>query len=372
MSADLISSAANPAGAASPVPYFCARLRDLALIEIAGADAVSFMHGQLTQDVAGLPAGQAALAGYCTPKGRLLATMVLWHAPAGTEAPALYALVKADIAQALVKRLSMYVLRAKAKLRLLDAPIAGLAPRTDDNPLPLPDAGSTRQAALPPGAALAELPADPQAWTLVSTGAGVFIAAPKAPGCGPRWWWIGAAAAPGGADANRAQGEAAADDGTTADTGTDAQAEAWRALDIAAGLPWVSAATQDLFIPQTLNLDLIGGVNFTKGCYPGQEIVARSHYRGTVKRRMAGGVIDAAIPAAAQLAGRDTYDAGRPDSPSGRVIDAAASAGKTMLLMEVQLGDLAGAAYRLGAADGPEIALQALPYEISPAAQADA
>src|SRR3546814_3190939 len=65
----------------------------------------------------------------------------------------------------------------------------------------------------------------------------------------------------------------------------------WQADDIAAGLPWVQAATQDLFIPQTLNLDLIDGVSFTKGCYPGQEVVARSHYRGTVKRRTAYGVV---------------------------------------------------------------------------------
>lgn len=379
----------SPAGSSSPASRFCARLRDLAVIEISGADAVSFMHGQLTQDVAGLPAGRAALAGYCTPKGRLLATMVLWNAPADAEPPALYAMVKADIAQALVKRLSMYVLRAKAKLRLTGMPVSGLVPHVAaGGPLPALAAGTGPETQLPPDAALAALPADPQPWSSASNDSGVFIAAPAADGCGPRWWWIGPerpqdeAAASGpqdGAAANPPQGQspssAAANPsqgGAAAAVGADANAEAWRALDIAAGLPWISAATQDMFIPQTLNMDLIGGVNFTKGCYPGQEIVARSHYRGTVKRRMAGGVIDTALPQAAQLAGRDTYDAGRPDSPAGRVVDAAAAAGKTALLMEVQLADLAGAAYRLEAADGPAIALQALPYDMAPAAQADA
>lgn len=376
MSADTNSPAVSPARASNPASRFCARLRDLAVIEISGADAVSFMHGQLTQDVAGLPAGRAALAGYCTPKGRLLATMVLWHAPAGAEPSVLYAMVKADIAQALVKRLSMYVLRAKAKLRLTGMPVSGLAPHSAAGG-PLPAAGTGPEAQLPPDAALAALPADPQPWSLTSNDSGVFIAAPAADGCGPRWWWVGPerpqgeAAASGSQDgtaANQSQGQPQSD--AAADAGT--HAEAWRALDIAAGLPWISAATQDMFIPQTLNMDLIGGVNFTKGCYPGQEIVARSHYRGTVKRRMAGGVIDAALPQAAQLAGRDTYDAGRPGSPAGRVVDAAAAAGKTALLMEVQLADLAGAIYRLEAADGPAIALRALPYDMAPAAQADA
>lgn len=378
MSADMNSPAVNPARASNPASRFCARLRDLAVIEISGADAISFMHGQLTQDVAGLPPGRAALAGYCTPKGRLLATMVLWQAPAGAEPPALYAMLKADVAQALVKRLSMYVLRAKAKLRLTGAPVCGLVPdAAAGNSLPAPAAGTEPDAQLPPEAALAALPADPQPWSLVSGDSGVFIAAPAADGCGPRWWWIGPehprdkAAASGlqdGTAANQSQDQPPG--GAAAAAGAGPHAEAWRALDIAAGLPWISAATQDMFIPQTLNMDLIGGVNFTKGCYPGQEIVARSHYRGTVKRRMAGGAIDAALPQAAQLAGRDTYDAGRPDSPAGRVVDAAAAAGKTVLLMEVQLADLACAAYRLEAADGPAIALQALPYEIAAPEQA--
>jgi folate-binding protein YgfZ len=383
MSADQNSPVVNPAGASGPAFRFCARLHDLAVIEIAGADAVSFMHGQLTQDVAGLPAGRAALAGYCTPKGRLLATMVLWRAPEGAEPPALYAMVKADIAQALVKRLSMYVLRAKARLRLAGAPVCGLVPVAAAGG-PLPAAGTGPGALLPSDAALAALAADPQPWSLVSNDAGIFIAAPLADGCGPRWWWIGpedahgeaagasGAAPAGGAQDGAARPEAPSDAAAGTASGTDAQAEAWRALDIAAGLPWVCAATQDMFIPQTLNLDLIGGVNFTKGCYPGQEIVARSHYRGTVKRRMAGGAIDAALPQAARLAGRDTYDAGRPDSPAGRVVDAASAAGGTVLLMEVQLADLGGAAYRLEAADGPAIALRALPYEIAAPEQAGA
>src|SRR5690606_1598918 len=133
----------------------------------------------------------------------------------------------------------------------------------------------------------------------------------------------------------------------------------------------------DVFIPQTLNLDLIDGVSFSKGCYPGQEVVARSHYRGTVKRRMAYGVISAAVDIdAATLPGSDTFDAQDPQNPVGRIINAAkteaanphadepAMATTVHVLMEVQLADLGRADFRLGSADGPVIELRALPYSI--------
>src|SRR5690606_13248969 len=100
-----------------------------------------------------------------------------------------------------------------------------------------------------------------------------------------------------------------------------------------------------------------------KGCYPGQEVVARSHYRGTIKRRMAYGIarVDAAAGA---LAGSDIFDAARPESPSGRVVNAAVHQGETHLLIEVHLADLGTAEYRLGAVDGPPIGIQPLPYAI--------
>ena len=94
----------------------CAPLDDFLVISASGADALTFLHGQLTQDVTGLPADAARLAGYCTAKGRLLATLLMWRAApgAGDEAPQLYALLRQDLSQALLKRLSMFVLRAKA------------------------------------------------------------------------------------------------------------------------------------------------------------------------------------------------------------------------------------------------------------------
>ncbi|MBC2769477.1 YgfZ/GcvT domain-containing protein [Pusillimonas minor] len=309
-------------------------LADFAVIEAVGDDTAGFLQGQLSNDIAGLAPGQACLAAYCTPKGRMLASMVVWQV-AGTEAPTYRALIRHDIAPAIVKRLSMFVLRAKVKLSLLPAVVQGVSCTTP---------GAVPTAAAP---AAASWPKQAAPYTVVDTPSGAFIAAPCANHGQARWWHI--------------------DTSTSAPNGTDlAAASAWHAADIAAGLPWVELATQDMFIPQTLNFDLIGGVSFTKGCYPGQEVVARSHYRGTVKRRMARGqvALDPAYATPGIVPGTDTFHAGAPDSPVGRIVNAVVVNGLAHVLLEVQLADLGQADLRVGAADGPAIVLQDLPYAI--------
>ncbi len=319
---------------------FLAPLDDLAVIEITGPDAAAFLHGQLTHDVTGLKPDAARLAGYCTAKGRLLGSMMIWSAQKD-ETCVLYALIKADIAPAVVKRLSMYVLRAKVTLQLSSSKVLGV---TVDKSLAGEATDSTdilKQAAV--------ISAQQQVGDVVRTAAGAWVAAPSANADTTRWWLVASdsdsLAAPNAADAVAA-------------------GECWRAADIAAGLPWVVAAIQDVFIPQTLNLDLIDGVSFTKGCYPGQEVVARSHYRGTVKRRMAYGIVTGLDEGNADtLPGVDIYNFQKPDAPCGRIVNAA-SCGAMHVLMEVQLSDLPTADFRLGKADGPAIKLQPLPYQV--------
>ncbi|OZI60979.1 CAF17-like 4Fe-4S cluster assembly/insertion protein YgfZ [Bordetella genomosp. 11] len=312
-----------------------ADLPTLQWISAGGADAIEFLHGQLTQDVQALAADNAALAGYCTAKGRLLATLVMWRAApdaaAAADAPRLHALVRADVADALLKRLRMFVLRAKVTLSSTAGHVSGVW--TDADPAALETAA---------GGALPR-----QAWRRAELPSGTWIAAPSAQG--QRWWWI----------ASPAQWEAA--------TGLRAALESgdpriWQAGDLAAGIPWVGAATQDLFIPQTVNLDLAGGVSFTKGCYPGQEVVARSHYRGTVKRRMAYGIVPGQ-DASAIAAGADIYDATQPNEPCGRVVDAA-GVPDAAILFETSLAALATGNLRLGSTDGPAIRPQPLPYAL--------
>lgn len=315
-----------------------APLEDFLVFSASGADALTFLHGQLTQDVTGLPQDAARLAGYCTAKGRLLATLVMWRAAPGgaDDAPQLYGMVRQDLAQALLKRLSMFVLRAKAKLAPMPLHVAGVT------------ASATEAAALE--VAAGALPREP--WQRADLPSGTWIAAPSAD-ARLRWWWI----------ASDQQLEQSA---ALAGVLGLASAAQWHAADLAAGIPWIMAATQDVFIPQTVNLDLIQGVSFTKGCYPGQEVVARSHYRGTVKRRMAFGTIADAAVQGQTLAGVDVYDATQPGEPTGRIVDAASEPGVVSVLFETTLAALPEGDLRLGAADGPRISAAPLPYSITP------
>ncbi|ARP90525.1 folate-binding protein YgfZ [Bordetella genomosp. 9] len=324
---------------AGRAPAYCAVLPAFQVIAASGADAIEFLHGQLTQDVRGLAADSAALAGYCTAKGRLLATLVMWRPateapdrPDDADTPRLHALVRADVAEPLLKRLRMFVLRAKVKLAAAPLRVAGVWTQGD---------GAALEAAA--GGALPRQP-----WRRAELASGAWIAAPAAQGL--RWWWIAT-------DAQIRAAEAALRPALS-----EGSPDAWLAADLAAGLPWVGTPTQDLFIPQTVNLDLIGGVSFTKGCYPGQEVVARSHYRGTVKRRMAYGIV-AGRSGGDIPAGTDVFDATDPNEPCGRIVDAA-GAGDTAVLFETTLSALSSGRLRLGSADGPAIDVRPLPYPL--------
>jgi len=293
-------------------------LPDLAVLQCQGADAVAFLHGQLSNDIANMPPTEARLAAYCNAKGRVLATLVVWREPEDAH-DTCYALVKADIADALVKRLSMFVLRAKVTIRVVARTVIGEV------------------------AALAQ--DAPPAWHLVRNAGYMRIQAPSADPTHSRCWCIGpiTETAPNPDASN-----------------TDTQQHAWHAADIAAGLPWISAAHQALYIPQTLNLDLLGAISFTKGCFPGQEVVARSHYRGTVKRRMAYGT---ATHGQITL-GMDVFHATGDAHPCGRVINLARIGPMWHALLEVQLADVPAADFRLGGVDGAPVTLHALPYAI--------
>lgn len=319
-----------PARANAPT---CAALDGFRVISATGDDALSFLQGQLTQDVAGMAVGEARLAGYCTAKGRLLATLAMWRAetePVVADAR-WYALVRADLADALIKRLSMFVLRAKARLALAPLNIAGVQCAPGQVDAVQAAAGGT-------------LPVMP--WQRVDLATGTWISAPVGAAAQDlRWWWL----------ASDAQLEAS---GGLAQVLSQGDVQAWQAADLAAGLPWIGSLTQDMFIPQTVNLELAGGVSFTKGCYPGQEVVARSHYRGTVKRRMAYGQLTDA--GAAAQPGADVYDTAHPHEPSGRVVDAAGPA----LLFETTLSSLPAGDLRLGTVDGPRIQVLPLPYAL--------
>ncbi|MCY4744116.1 folate-binding protein [Pelomonas sp. UHG3] len=283
------------------------RLHDWGVIRAAGADAASFLHGQLTQDFALLGRDHARLAGFCTAKGRLLATLVGWK-PADDE---ILLALPAETLAATLKRLSMFVLRAKCKLSDASAEFAiyGLL-----------------------GTPAAE------AWTLARDGDAVQIALP------------------GATRALRVQPQAA-----PAPAGTEIAAEAWAAAEAEAGMAWVRGATVEAFVPQMINFEVLGGVSFKKGCYPGQEIVARSQYRGTLKRRLQVFETDAAASV-----GQEIFHSADPEQPAGVVAGCGSRDGRTVIAAEIKLAALDGGSLHLGHAGGAALMPRALPYEIPP------
>ena len=294
------------------------RLDDWGVICASGPDAAAFLNGQLTQDMLHLDGTQARLAGYCSPKGRLLASFVAWRSADDEIALA----CSADLLPATLKRLSMFVLRAKCKLVDASERLAlyGLAgPQAD---------------ALVGSTAMTE-------WSMVARGDVRIVRLPTVDGVS-RYLWIGA-------DAPMLPA---------------LEASAWRWLEVRSGLPRIVAATVDQFVPQMLNYELLGGVNFKKGCYPGQEVVARSQYRGTLKRRTY--LLDGA---AALQPGQEVFHSADPGQPAGMVVLAAsADPERHAALVELKISALDGGTLHAGAADGPLLRPAALPYALEPLA----
>jgi folate-binding protein YgfZ len=302
-----------------------APLAHLAALGFDGEDACAFLQGQLSCDVQGLDAGRATLGCYCSPQGRMLASFVLWR-----DADAYRMALAADIAGAVQKRLQMFVLRAKVRIALLD-----------DTTVLLGVAGHGGAEALRDVAGAAPIERLSVLHTTHATAIGLstdrFLVAARSESAPDLWERLVARLTPVGS-------------------------AAWQWLDVVAGMPLVTAPTQDRFIPQMANFELIGGVDFRKGCYTGQEVIARTQYRGTVKRRLylahvAGGAPGAGDPVVGDAEG---------DSAGGTIVNAAnAPGGGFDVLAVLQSAAVGVADLRLGAADGPRLEIRPLPYAIA-------
>ncbi|MCG5539770.1 MULTISPECIES: CAF17-like 4Fe-4S cluster assembly/insertion protein YgfZ [unclassified Halorhodospira] len=221
------------------------------VVAVTGEEAGDFLQRILTADIPAADDARSVLAGLCTPKGRLLALarVIPWDDG--------YRLVlPEDTAAETVARLQMYVLRSRVTVHAPDMQWRLLRA-----------AGPTARSLL---ARWSERPM-PEAEGVVRSGEVAIIRLPGAP---ERYWVVGPAA------------PVAAVEGVLAEHLPPTDEETWRALEILAGQPEIRAPGRELFIPQMVNLDRLGGVSFSKGCFPGQEVVARAHYRGKVKQRM--------------------------------------------------------------------------------------
>jgi len=312
---------------------FFAPLTDYGLIAASGADAASFLHNQLTNDVLQLPADAARLAGYCTAKGRLLATMLVWRM--GDD---ILLMLPNELLPATLKRLQMFVMRAKAKLRDASAEYAIVA-------LAGQYANPTLATHLP------QINHTPYAKTESSHGC--LIGLPDADGV-ERALWIAPIA------------QAIAAWPALQSALTPAAASSWQLTEIEAGTPWVTQATLEQFVPQMINFELIGGVNFKKGCYPGQEIVARSQYLGKLKRRM----LRAEVDAPSLTAGTEVFSVADPEQACGMIVNAQKNTrGKYDCLVEIKTALVEQGPVHLGSTGGAALHFVALPYALGGAAE---
>jgi folate-binding protein YgfZ len=286
-----------------------AALAHLGVIAVEGEEAASFLQGQLTQDFALLQPHEARLAAYCTAKGRMLASFVGYR-PSPDQ---ILLVTSRDILAPTLKRLSMFVLRAKAKLRdaSADFDLWGLA------------GGAARDAGEP--------------WKLARQGDSALVTLYPADGQ-PRQLCI----APAGS---------AKPEGGALDAGL------WQWGEVRSGVATITAPIVEAFVPQMLNYESIGGVNFKKGCYPGQEVVARSQFRGTLKRRAY-----LAHSASSLAAGQELFHESDPAQPCGIVAQAAAAPGGGFdATVSIQIA-AANGAIAAGSAQGAAVAISPPPY----------
>ncbi|MBL8522686.1 MAG: folate-binding protein YgfZ [Betaproteobacteria bacterium] len=304
-------------------PVICDLSHD-GLILVSGEDAAAFLHAQLCNDVQALSEGQAHWNGWCSPKGRLLATFLLWRGRQGY-----FLQLPRTLQAAIQKRLQMFVLRSKVTL----ADVSGDWVRFGIG-------GHDADALLTE--VLGEVPAMPMATVHTQDGRLIRMSP------------------------QRFEFVAAADDALKlwrqlTPRAKPVGAPVWDALAIRDGVLTVVPATQDAFVPQMANFELIGGLSFKKGCYPGQEIVARTQYRGILKRRLARVHIDAPTV----NVGDSLFSAEFGDQAAGTVAAAAPSSKCGFdALVVAQIEGLKTNSLRLGALDGPAAAIQPLPYAV--------
>jgi folate-binding protein YgfZ len=318
------------------------QLNNWSVITVTGPDATDFLQNQLTNSVKSIQpitSGMVAtahtqnrFAGYCSAKGRLMASFWISRinikSELGEEVPQYHLLISSDLAQTLSKRLSMFVLRSKVKVidqtdqfkvyGLLNVAQSGVA---------------LLEKVITTGINVAELPAvnangiNYQRYLLI---------------CSPD------------------------EETQIADicSNNNLATETWNWLEVQSGIPRVTQSTYEQFVPQMINMESLKGIDFQKGCYPGQEVVARSQYRGTIKRRLQIGHINIDTDVAV---GTEIYHSEDPSQPCGMVVLSASHPNISQRIdiqAECKLEALDHGSIHLGSVDGPTIQFATLPYPL--------
>jgi len=333
---------------AAAAGHVLADLSDFSLIRARGDDTLNFLNGQLSNDIRQLDATHSQLASWCSPKGRMMVVFRLFRRPwmdkcrerqdveSGRRDNDTLLQLPATLLENTLKRLRMFVMRAKVTLENVDTELVGIGLSGPDAKKILTDAAGFA----PGGDNGCETREDVTITSLPGPHPRYEIIAPTA-AAEKLWERLKSKAIPVGP-------------------------AVWAWLDIMAGIPSVHPETNEEFVPQMANLEIVGGVNFKKGCYPGQEIVARMQYLGKLKQRMY----------RAHFAGETAPRPGdiifAPDFPgqsAGTVVEAQPSPdGGHDLLAVIQISSADAGELHLGSETGPRLSLQPLPYSVSTAA----
>ncbi len=297
-----------------------AKLSHWGVIHATGADAATFLQGQLTQEMVGIGPDTARLAAFCNAKGRMQASFVVFKRSNDDGMEEFLMLCSADILSQTLIRLRMFVMRAKVKLSDASADFAlyGLAGSAINLDLDCSrihwakhDFEAKHYVFLYPGAGLER----------------VICCVPA---------------------------------GQPAPAGADLAIDTWNWLEVQAGIALISQPIFEAFVPQMLNYESVGGVNFKKGCYPGQEVVARSQFRGTLKRRayVVHGLGHMHV-------GQAVFHASDAEQPCGLVAACAPNpSGGFDAIVSMQTSAASSGALALDGAQGAALNLLPLPYPL--------
>jgi len=305
-----------------------ADLSHLAVLRAEGADAQNFLQGQLSNDIHLVSETRAQLSAYCNAKGRMFAIFLVFQ---GTDG-AYYLQLPAALAEPTLKRLRMFILRAKVKLDFADSGFGRIGLAGPNAETLLKNALGTAPAnpydsITSDDVTVVRLPGPHTRFELLAPLARLMSL----------WQALSAKATPVGAGS-------------------------WSWLDIMAGIPAILPGTVEEFVPQMANLELVGGVSFTKGCYPGQEIVARMHYLGRLKQRMFRAHVESALP---PQPGTPVFAPDLPGQSTGTVLDAQPSPeGGYDLLAVIHLSSKEIGELHVANSDGPHLTLKDLPYSL--------
>ena len=313
----------SPAPSIDPISGV-ARLSRLGVIRATGLDAATFLQGQLTQDVVSMGLDTARLAAFCNAKGRMQASFVVFKRRTSDAEDEFLMVCSADILAQTLKRLSMFVMRAKVKL--LDASADFMLYGLVGNAIYL-GADYAR-------IHLSKHDFEGQNMVFLHPGAG----SERVLCCVPA--------------------------GLKPPEGADLPINTWNWLEVQAGIAMITMPIFEAFVPQMLNYESVGGVNFKKGCYPGQEVVARSQFRGTLKRRAY--IVHSLDQALTPIhVGQEVFHNTDAEQPCGLVAAWAANpSGGFDAIVSMQTSAATGGGLTLGSAKGPALNLLPLPYPL--------